>query len=286
MSGTIEVARSGSRALLRRATGRGPLMGVRPPQSLHEGGPFEQIETDVGPLWMQVCDEVMRPYLLRRRQWQPSVAALLGKLLRPGARFLDIGANVGYFSLLAHRLGRQICIDAVEPHPVTFSLLEANLWANEARATVHNVALGDVRRLLPMSSAPMNPADARLGLRTPDNRYDLVVPVITADEFFPRRTFDVVKIDVQGFEPDVVLGMERIVRESPAIVLVVEFFPTSIKDRGLDPAEVFERYRQLGYHIAVTDDRATGTCTASEALEHCRSAGTDGQVNLILTRDT
>ena len=210
---------------------------------------------------------------------------LLDRVLRPGGGFLDIGANVGYFSVFVHRLGRDIQIDAVEPHPVIYSLLQANLWANGVGARVHNTALVDNRRLLPMSSPPMNPGDSRVGVRTPDNRYDLIVPVISADELFARRTFDVVKIDVQGFEPEVVLGMERIVQESPAIVLVAEFFPTSLLDRGLDPAEVLERYRRLGFRMTVNDDGGTGTCTATEVLEHCRSAGPDGQVNLILTRD-
>ena len=40
------------------------------------------------------------------------------------------------------------------------------------------------------------------------------------------RTFDVAKISVQGFEPEVVLGMQRIIHDSPAIVLVVDFRPT------------------------------------------------------------
>jgi FkbM family methyltransferase len=289
MSKVSDAARSGGSAIIRRAAALASIEGPMLPTPVREGGPFEQIGTDVGMLWMQASDEVMRPYLMRRGRWEESTAALLNKVLRRGARFLDIGANVGYFSVLAHRLGLDIQIDSVEPHPVIFSLLQANLWANGVRARVHNTALGDIRRLLPMSSPPMNPGDSRVGMATPDHRYDLIVPVITADELFARRTFDVVKIDVQGFEPEVVLGMERIVQESPAIVLaivlIVEFFPTSLLERGLDPAEILERYRQLGFHIAVNDDGGTGTCTASEVLEHCRSAGPDGQVNLILTRD-
>jgi FkbM family methyltransferase len=286
MSKVSDAARSGGSAIIRRAAALTTIEGPMLPAPVREGGPFEQIETDVGMLWMQASDEVMRPYLMRRGRWEESTATLLSKLLRRGARLLDIGANVGYFSVFAHRLGRDIQIDAVEPHPVIFSLLQANLWANGVRARVHNTALGDIRRLLPMSSPPMNPGDSRVGVVTPDHRYDLIVPVITADELFARRTFDVVKIDVQGFEPEVVLGMERIVRESPAIVLIVEFFPTPLLERGLDPAEVLERYRRLGFRIAVNDDGGTGTCTGAEVLEHCRSAGPDGQVNLILTRDS
>jgi FkbM family methyltransferase len=285
MSKVGAVARSGSSAIIRRAAAGAGGKGAPLPPPIREGGPFEQIETDVGPLWMQISDEVMRPYIVRRGRWEESTADLLNRLLRPGARFLDIGANVGYFSLFAHSLARDIQIDAVEPHPVTYSLLQANLWANGVSAQTHNTALGDARRLLPMSSPPMNPGDARVGVGAPDNRYDLVVPIVAADEYFGRRTFDVVKIDVQGFEPEVVLGMERIVQESPAIVLVVEFFPTSLQDRGLDPSEVLERYRRLGFHLAVNDDGGTGTCVGADVLEHCRSAGPNGQVNLILTRD-
>lgn len=286
MSRISHAARSGGHAVIRRATERAGVSGPILPSPVREGGPFEQIDTDVGMLWMQTSDEVMRPYLLRRKSWEESTAALLRRLLRPSARFLDVGANVGYFSLFAHRLACDVQIDAVEPHPVLHSLLQANLWANGVRAEIHNAALGDTRCLLPMSSPPMNPGDSRVGTRTPNNRYDLVVPVITADELFARRTFDVVKIDVQGFEPEVILGMERIVRESPAIVLVVEFWPTSLVERGLEPSEVLDRYRQLGFHIAVNDDGGTGTCTADDVIAHCRSAGPDGQVNLILRRDT
>lgn len=279
-----DVARSSRHAVMRRASPRPVEVGTDLPVPVKDGGPFEQVGTDVGALWIQTSDEVMRPYLIRRKSWEESTGALLRRLLRPGARFLDVGANVGYFSLFAHRLALGIEIDAVEPHPVLHSLLQANLWANGARARIHNTALGDRRLLLPMSTPPMNPGDSRVGARTPNDRYDLVVPVIPADELFARRTFDVVKIDVQGFEPEVILGMQRIIRDSPAIVLVAEFWPTSLEDRGLDPGEVLDRYRQMGLHIAVNDDGGTGTCTAEDVLEHCRSAGPNGQVNLILRR--
>ncbi len=59
-----------------------------------------------------------------------------------------------------------------------------------------------------------------------DNQYELIVPVLAADELFTGRTFDVAKISVQGYEPEVVLGMQRIIHESPAIVMVVDFRPS------------------------------------------------------------
>jgi FkbM family methyltransferase len=291
-SGSSEVsrlthaARNGGHAVIRRATALTATDGPGLPPPLDGGGPFELVPTDFGPFWMQTSDEVMRPYLLKRKRWADSAAELLRRLLLPGSRFLDVGANIGYFSVFVHLLALDIQIDAVEPHPVLYRLLQSNLWGNGVRARTFQTALGGQRCLLPMSSAPMNPGDSRVGVHTPDGRYELVVPVVPADELFPRRTFDVVTIGVQGFEPEVVLGMQRIIRDSPAIVLVVDFWPSALIDRGLDPPEVLDRYRQMGLHIAVNDDGGTGTCTAENVIEHCRTAGPNGQVNLILRRDT
>ena len=275
----------GVQAVMRTRGTSGTQDGSDFPPPIREGGPFELVDTNYGPLWMSVSDEVMRPYLLHRGTWEESTGALLHRLLCPGARFLDVGANVGFFSLFLHRVVPDVQIDAVEPHPVLHALLRANLWANSVHAHIHNVALGDQRRLLSLTSEPMNPGDSRVAAQSPDGRYDLVVPVVAADDLFARRTFDVVKIDVQGFEPEVLLGMQRIIHDSPGIVLVAEFWPTSLEERGLDPAEVLERYRKMGLYIAVNDDGGTGTCTAEEVLTHCRSAGSGGQVNLILRRE-
>ncbi len=247
-----------------------------------EGGPFEQVATDLGPLWMLTSDEVMRPYMVERGRWNESTADLLRTLIRPGCRFLDVGANAGYFSIFAHRVEPGVTVDSVEPHPVIYSLLEANLWANDAPARRWKVALGDEQRMLPMSSAPHNPGDTRLGQLRADERYDLVVPVVQGDELFAGRTFDVVKIGVQGYESEVVLGLQRIVRQSAGIVLVVEFWPTALRERALEPAEVIRGYEALGFDIAVQDSWGIGNCAVGEVVAHCDSAGPNGQVNLIL----
>ena len=214
--------------MIRRAVHRPAAAGASFP--VLQGGPFEQVDTDLGPFWMLTSDEVMRPYLLDRGRWDESTTDLLEELIRPGCRFLNVGASMGYFSVFAHRIGGAATVDAVEPHPVNHSLLEANLWADDVPARTWRIALADERRLLPMTSAPMNPGDTRLAQHSPDGRYEVVVPVISGDELFTGRTFDLVKISVQGFELEVLLGMQRIVRQSAGIVLVVEFAPGILRD--------------------------------------------------------
>src|SRR5437764_5257318 len=62
--------------------------------------PCVSVTADVGTFWLPAGDGVMRPFLQRCGTWDPAVGGLLRRLLRPGARFLDVGAGIGYFSVL------------------------------------------------------------------------------------------------------------------------------------------------------------------------------------------
>ena len=248
------------------------------------GGDYELVKTDAGEFWMSADDEVMRPYMLRRGAWEESERDLLGRLLRPGARFLDVGANVGYFSVFAAKAAPGVQVDSVEPHPEIVPVLRMNLWANQVHANVWPVALDSKTSVLPIASAPMNPGDSRVARPHQADRYHMVVPAVTADELFRGRTFDVVKIDVQGWEWDVVLGMQRIIRESRDIVLVVEFFPSGLRDAGDEPYDLLRRYRELGFDVVTERDGALGRAADGEIVELCDTAGPTGQVNLMLTR--
>src|SRR4051794_5764752 len=154
---------SGVRAQLSNSFSARPRRGVSPDDvpPVLEGGEFECLHTDVGVLWMPAQDEVMRPYIRRTGTWEPTEGELLRSLIRPGCRFLDVGANVGYFSLLAASAAPDVVIDAVEPHPLTTKALRFNLWTNAVRATVWPLALDTGRRGLSLDTAPTNLGDTR-----------------------------------------------------------------------------------------------------------------------------
>ena len=80
------------------------------------GGEFQLVASDVGDLWISRQDEVMRPYLARKGTWEAAEGRLLRTYIKPGCRFLDVGANIGYFSLLAARSASGVVVDAVQPH--------------------------------------------------------------------------------------------------------------------------------------------------------------------------
>lgn len=239
------------------------------------------IPTEAGPLWMPKSDAVMRPYLERHGTWEPEEAELLGQFFRPGLRFLDVGANVGYFSLLVGTRCPGAVIHAFEPHPLTSQVLALNAWNSGADITTHALALSDGERILALTTAEHNLGDTRTASGSTGS---MLSPAAALDEILPEARFDLVKIDVQGFEVEVITGMSRMIERSPQVVIVAEFWPSALRDRGLDPVDVLRHYRDAGLEVRVQIEREIAKKTAREIVSLCNTAGPTGQVNLVLTR--
>jgi FkbM family methyltransferase len=253
------------------------------PTSLIDG-PYEKVSSDVGDLWMSTADQVMRDHLRSTGTWEPEEGRLLRRLLRPGARFLDVGANVGYFSLLAAVSFPGVTIDSVEPYPYTVPILRMNLWLNGVHSNVWPVALDKTRRALSIAAATNNVGDARVSERNGEGEFaDLIVPAVTGDEIFAGRGFDVIKIDVQGWELEVLTGMAGVLAASPEVRIVAEFWPGALRERDIDPLERLARYRDVfGFKLLVSLNDDLEDLKDEEILKRCDNAGPNGQVNLLL----
>jgi len=243
---------------------------------------FEAVKTDVGRMWISRRDTVMRPYLQHRGCWEQAEGELLRALITPGCRFLDVGANIGYFSLFAARAASGVTIDCVEPHPDSLRALRFNLEYNRVAAEVWPVALHTHRTTMHLTTATTNIGDSRLGGEHGAQSH--LVEVVPGDELFGGRGFDVVKIDVQGWELEVVLGLRATIERSPGMAIVAEFWPSGLRERGRDPYEVLDGYRDVGLEVVTQVDRRLGRLDDDEIVAVCDAAGPDGQVNLFLKR--
>lgn len=273
------------RALLRSVLGEPPRPGAGGVPAALAGDEFEAVEADVGTLWFPASDEVMRPYIKATGVWERDEGGLLESLLRPGCRFLDVGANVGYFSVFAAARGAGVTIDAVEPHPVALQLLAFNLWINRVEARVWPVALSNGARSVTLQTAATNLGDTRSDGRgiAPGTTASLVAPAAIGDELFGGRSFDLVKIDVQGAEWEVVSGLAGTIKRSPGIAIVAEFWPAALVERDEDPAEILARYRRLGLAVVTQIGARLERLDDDEILRVCLQSGRDAQVNLLLT---
>lgn len=177
---------------------------------------------------VEASDAIGRSLAIRRT-WEPHVTRLVTQLLSPGDVFVDVGANGGYYALLASRIvGTGGRVYALEPNPDAYELLALNVELNRAdnvvalavaagattgRAQLRTPASGDSG----MSSLLRVPAEGGEGTSVVVAR--LVEIVREAD----ARSLRLVKIDVEGFEAEVLRGLEPLLEggQSPAIIVEV-----------------------------------------------------------------
>jgi FkbM family methyltransferase len=247
-------------------------------------GDFERVESDVGTLWFPVSDDVMRPIIAETGTWEKEEGALLRSLARPGIRFLDIGANVGYFTLLMAQEQPSAQIVAVEPHPMTVQLLRMNLWEAAVVAEVHSAALtaGDLSIVLETPAS--NLGDTRSVVPTLGQRASMIAGGVTGDRLFGDRVFDLIKLDVQGFEPDVLKGLQGVIGRSPGLVVVSEFWPGVLRSTGLNPVRVLESYQRMGFDIVTQVADRLDRMSNEDIVLTAEGAGPNGALNLVLRR--
>lgn len=170
--------------------------------------------------------------------------------LRPGDFFLDVGANVGSYTVLAAGASGADVL-AVEPVPDTFRRLRNNVLLNdlEERVECLNVALGAEEGELRVSRG----LDAMNHVLAPGEDMEAaVVPALTLDLLCADRVPTMVKIDVEGYEAAVVQG-GRVTLADSAVRAVVMETNGSGERYGCDEQRLMDEMRGLGFVACVYD---------------------------------
>lgn len=159
----------------------------------------------------------------------PKVSWAVDRFARPGDVTLDIGANLGLVTLrLARQVGPAGRVYAFEPNPVLQRYLDATKARNpDLPVTVHPVALGKEPATLLLAVPSDNAGAASLvDLGGRKEAYEVPVPVQRLDDFVEQEgieRIDFMKIDVEGYETQVLQGATRVLRElRPRTILLEE----------------------------------------------------------------
>ena len=180
----------------------------------------------------------------------------LQRIVRPGMTALDVGANLGLYTVLLSRLvgpaGRVI---AFEPDPHHFALLKRNCALNGCtNVEAHNMALGSGSGRFVLHKEILNSGNHFLGASgCRHSPSEVEVDVASVDEFLPMLQPDLVKIDVQGWEVEVLRGMRRMLTASPHIALYLEFWPFGLRRAGYSPDELLELLAEQNFRLYITD---------------------------------
>ncbi len=204
-------------------------------------------------LYVRLDDWVIGARIAVRRAYEPHVARVFRELLRPGMRVLDLGANIGYYTMLAAaRVGPAGSVIAFEPGPANGALLAASVAANG----FGNVAL--------FSCAVADSAGV-VGLRLDDSNGQIdaagapgatLVQAVSLDQLLgPAHPVDLIKLDIEGAEGLALAGMRGLLRAARPII-VTEFSPPALRQVSqIEPADYLARLRELGYDLYVIDQR-------------------------------
>ena len=175
------------------------------------------------------------------------------KMLRPGSCCLDIGAHIGYYSLLLSRwAGPTGHIFSYEPVPYTYSFLVRNLERNRALNVMPSqVAIGKQAGMVRMSAAE----GKRLGWSTVNDSGELEVRCTTIDAEIERLRLtcvDFIKLDVEGFEVQALTGAETTIREMrPKIMFEVN--QRTLREHHASPVMLQDFFLANNYELFSTE---------------------------------
>lgn len=174
----------------------------------------------------------LAPHLMLDGYWEFWTTALIARRLRPGQVAWDVGANLGYFSvLMADAVGPGGRVTAFEPNPRLALLAERNLALNgfAARSSVRRVAVtARPRGTLRFRADLRDPKNGRLLDATEpdpaelDDALEVAVSTMRLDDMEESRV-DFIKIDVEGAEESVWAGMQGVLDRNPDVTVIFEF---------------------------------------------------------------
>lgn len=219
-------------------------------------------------------DQHVSRRLREEGNWEPFESALVIDSLGPGDVFLDVGANLGYFSLLAaDRVGTAGKVIAVEPDPVNFQLLSRSVERNGFGAIIdaHAVALSDRSGAACLYLSEDNQGDHRV-FATDEPRRHVAIALRRGVDLIGSETarIDLVKVDTQGSEYAVVAGlMPLLSRCKPR--LIVELTPLSLRQCGSSGRRLIELLATLDMPFWIVDhiEHRLVPSSAAELAQWC-----------------
>lgn len=225
---------------------------------------------------------------------------LFKQVIREGDTVVDVGANIGYFTLLAARLaGSKGKVYSFEPEPNNYSMV------------LKNVALNRCENVVAVQNAVSNEngtvklylSKTDIGAHTLREDHDhpqfdggqggdyVEVEATTLDEFFKdkKHKVNVIKMDMEGAEMMALQGMSSLIRDNKDLKMFIEFYPAAIREMGSSPEEFIRMLLDdYGFSILAIDElrRPTDQRVKINKVEELMALCEDEEkiVNLYLSR--
>jgi FkbM family methyltransferase len=231
-------------------------------------------------------DDPFLQYVLVRgdRDTEATLGAVLRRGIKPGDVVIDVGANIGWFTLMAAKqAGPEGLVIAFEPEPRNFAWLKQNVDLNECKnVRLEQKALSDkagsIRLYLSQTNENHSIAPMEGG------RGSIDVEAIRFDDYplGSSKPIRWIKIDTEGAEGLIVKGMRETLKSPELVGVVMEFNPVQLKPAGTDPLALLHEVHDLGFTVHRIDER-TRTVRPVDPADYPSLAAWEGG-NLLLRR--
>lgn len=197
-------------------------------------------------MFLHPNDSVITYRILAGKVWEPNETHWVSRFVRPGDVFVDIGANVGYYTLVASRLvGDTGHVYAFEPDPIAFSILERNVALNGiTNVTLEQKAVSNEKGSIQLFLSEKNKGDHQI-YEGNEERRAIDVEAVKLDDYFVDYdgAVNFVKIDTQGAEGVILEGMQEVIAANDDIVMAVEYWPHGLSGLGTDASGFLDLLR-------------------------------------------
>ncbi len=204
-------------------------------------------------------DTVITNHLTERGCFELFETKLVQELVKSGDVVLDVGANIGYYTLqFAKLVGPTGHVYAFEPDPDNFKLLCKNIGMNGySNVTAIQKAVSNRSSTIKLYRNTENHGDHRI-YNSGEGRATVEVETISLDEYVAKidRQIDLIKFDIQGAEAIAFQGMKQLLQENRSLKIITEFWPRGLLMSGNNPREFLEQFSDLGFDVKVIDEQA------------------------------
>lgn len=213
-------------------------------------------------IYLDSRDISLTPHIAYEGRWEPWVTDLLVREIKMGDTFVDVGANCGFFSLLAaHLVGGEGFVLAVEPQSRLAELLRKSLSINgfDPVATVVQAAVGAEEGLAElnrhdfyMGSASLLPGGGAGDAGTEAVSVKALPAIISWAEEASGSAIrpNIIKVDIEGYEYSFWRGAREYLAALETLTVIMEFSPDRYLAQGIDPKAFTEELLAAGFAIS------------------------------------
>ena len=199
--------------------------------------------------------------------YEPQETALVRSILRPGMSFVDVGANWGYYTLLAASLvGSEGRVLSLEPDPRLFPLLQENVTGSELnQVTLVQMAAATEPGTLPLAGYAEDGSNYGISRIIADGSEDKNVFQVSADSLdrilhqHGLLSIDLMKMDIEGAEAFAIAGLAESLAERKVKRLLLELHPAELAQHGMTVSAVIQKLNDAGYRAWTIDHSPAAT---------------------------